>query len=252
MSQDGEGKKQSWLPLESNPDLFNLFLTKLGADLDGAGIQFTDVYGLDESLLEMVPKPVAAVFLVYPCNDAGEEYNAKCNERTLEMIKAAPEGQTAPGQASYFITQKIGNACGTIALCHAALNAGLPLKAGSFLSGLHALGRTATPGERAAYLESGASGDALEKAHEAAAVEGQTDAASAKDTNLHFVCFVRTPDGWLCEFDGRKATAVPHVACPDPSKFLELTAKIIQTNFFEGIGGNFAEFAITALAGKQE
>ncbi|KAG4983165.1 hypothetical protein JHK87_027914 [Glycine soja] len=54
-----------WLPLEANPDIMNQFLWGLGLQEDGA--KCCDVYGLDEKLLEiMVPKPVLAVFFLYP------------------------------------------------------------------------------------------------------------------------------------------------------------------------------------------
>lgn len=40
-----EGKHKKWLPLESNPEVLNNFVEKLG--LQGS-FAFTDIYGLDE------------------------------------------------------------------------------------------------------------------------------------------------------------------------------------------------------------
>lgn len=78
-----------WLPLEANPDVMNqvwsnfpsifLFIYKIINNLRKCHLQFLwglgvppdeaecfDVYGLDEELLEMVPKPVLALLFLYP------------------------------------------------------------------------------------------------------------------------------------------------------------------------------------------
>ena len=47
---------KSWLPLESNPDVMNDYVSKMG--LDVSKIQFHDVMSTEDWALEMIPRPV--------------------------------------------------------------------------------------------------------------------------------------------------------------------------------------------------
>ena len=95
--------KNHWVPLESNPDVINKYLLKLGLL---PTVQFCDVYGTDEGLLSMVPDPCHAFILLFPIS---ENY---LNFTKTEKIGKAPE-------TLFFMKQTIGNACGTIGILHA-------------------------------------------------------------------------------------------------------------------------------------
>ncbi|KAL6985914.1 Ubiquitin carboxyl-terminal hydrolase 3 [Sarracenia purpurea var. burkii] len=107
MDESPSAKK--WLPLEANPDIMNQFLWGLGLPKDEA--ECYDVYGLDEEILEMVPKPVLAVLFLHPITIQSEE------ERILQ-----DSVNKEPNSGVYFMKQTVGNACGTIGLLHAVGN----------------------------------------------------------------------------------------------------------------------------------
>ena len=78
-----EGSKlQRWLPIESNPEVMNKFLHNCGLPADKWAI--TDVYGLDEALLAMLPQPVLSLMLLFPINEKYKEHC--CNQEEALKI----------------------------------------------------------------------------------------------------------------------------------------------------------------------
>lgn len=199
-----------WLPLEANPDVMNQFLWGLGVPPDEA--ECFDVYGLDEELLEMVPKPVLAVLFLYPITSQSEEERRKQDSEIKE-----------PSGGVYFMNQTVGNACGTIGLLHAVGNitSEIKLVEGSFLERFFTSTAKMGPSERAAFVENDRE---MEVAHSVAATAGETEASDNVDT--HFICFTCV-DGQLYELDGRKAGPISHGAS-SPSTLLRDAAKVIQ------------------------
>ncbi len=182
---------QRWLPLESNPDVMNKYVQALGVPPTW---EFTDVYGFDQELLMMVPRPVIAVVLLYPIT---------------EKAKSKEIGTVEENSSLYFIKQTIGNACGTIGLIHAVLNNKdiLGLSGDMVLPKFLEATKDMSPKERAEYLEKDL---AFGAAHKESAQEGQTQAPSLDDeVKNHFVAFVNQA-GTLYEFDGRKDGPVNH------------------------------------------
>lgn len=182
---------QRWLPIESNPEVMNSFLRKLGVSEEWG---ITDVYGLDEELLAFLPQPVLGLLLLFPIN---EKYKEFCEE--MEGTKE----KDVVSENVYYMKQTISNACGTVALMHSVANnldviklADGPLK--KFLE------ETAdkTPDERAVKLEED---DDICQSHDDAAREGDTEAPAREDSvDYHFVAFVQV-DNHLYELDGRKS-----------------------------------------------
>ena len=109
-----------WLPLESNPDVFTSFARKVGLPEPW---QFVDIFGLDPEMLGMIPGPVAAVIVLFPCTE--RIYAARAAEDRALRAQQARDGVSAAAAAAYHLEQvaSFGNACGTIAAVHVLANA---------------------------------------------------------------------------------------------------------------------------------
>ncbi|XP_022328361.1 ubiquitin carboxyl-terminal hydrolase-like [Crassostrea virginica] len=200
--------KISWIPLESNPDVLNKYIHNLGVPKEW---QFVDVYGLDSDLLSMVPRPVAAVVLLYPITEKSE---------------ATPLGEKKSDAGLYFVKQTIRNACGTVAIVHALANNQDKI---AFLDDKHfakflktTLNLSAE--KRAEILQEDQD---MGSAHDDTAQEGQTKAPSSdSDINTHFVSFV-CKDGGLYQLNGRDEAPIYH-GPSTADTLLEDTAKVAK------------------------
>lgn len=199
----------NWLPIESNPEVMNAYAAKLG--LNTSTYAFIDVLSTEDWALAMVPSPVVAVLLLFPIKEASEKHRAE------EDAQIKQAGQAVDPRL-YFTLQTVGNACGTIGLLHAVVNAStltggeLDLPADSWFHRWMtnpASGRDATPEQRAKALESNTE---LEAEHSASVQQGSS--AVVEDTYNHFICFV-AKGGALYELDGRKSFPVNHGPCAD-------------------------------------
>jgi ubiquitin carboxyl-terminal hydrolase L3 len=216
----------------------NTYIQKMGVNT--SKLQFCEVLSLEDWALEMVPRPCAAVLMVFPIKDASEAYKAE------QAAKIATEGQIVSPNLRY-IKQTIGNACGTIGILHALSNVSgsseslLDIKSGSYLSKYLSQTASMTGEQIAEYLDAD---DELESTHEAAAAGGSTAVPEDNTSiNTHFVCFVHR-DGHIYEMDGRKAGPINHGECEE-GKLLEESCKIIQ-GFMDRDPGELS-FSITAL-----
>ncbi|TEB22877.1 cysteine proteinase [Coprinellus micaceus] len=173
-----------WIPLESNPEVFNKWAQRAG--LVTKQDAFGDVYGLDDDILAIVPQPTQAVILLFP--DVPE---AKAHQ-TSEDERIAKDGQPHLDPTIFYVKQTIGNACGTIALIHALANSKVTWAPNSPLHDFIAETQGKNPEERAQLLETR---PLFANIHAETAQEGQS--APNIDTDLHFVCFVAAPDADL-------------------------------------------------------
>jgi ubiquitin carboxyl-terminal hydrolase L3 len=209
-----------WIPLESNPEVMNEFLTKIGVP---DNLQICDIYGFEPELLDMVPKPVKAVLLLFPVSPQSEDF------RVAQVTKIEESGQELP-PGVWFTTQTIGNACGTIGLLHAVgnnLDTLGPLPEGSWSHKFFTNSLDADADARAAMLQSD---DSIAEVHADAAQAGQSAAPDRpEDCMLHFVCFVER-GGFLLELDGRKPFPINHGPCAADA-LLASAIQVIKTDF---------------------
>jgi len=218
-----------WIPLESNPEVLNLWSTNAGLV---PLVEFGDVFGLDESLLAMVPQPVKAVVLLFPISPESE---ARRKQEDEEILK---NEQPTLDPTIFWIKQTIPNACGTMGLIHAIANSDVTLEPGSPLAKFIEQCTDKTPEERAKLLETT---PLFADIHAAAASSGQSAVPANLDTDLHFSCFVAAPssrgptsDGAsmrIVELDGRRNGPIDRGECTD---LLADAAKIIRELYIGG------------------
>ncbi|KAI8893915.1 hypothetical protein BC833DRAFT_606828 [Globomyces pollinis-pini] len=193
----------NWIPLESNPEVLNKYMSLLGVTSE---LGFVDVWSLDPELLGMIEQPVGAVILLFPIT---ENYEINRQAQNNAIIT---NGQVV-SKDLYFIRQTIGNACGTIGLFHSLANnvEHLNIGNGSFYEMMEST-KGKTPDERAEILGQSKN---MEEIHHETSLEGQTNAPAAEEeVNLHFVCFVQK-EGMLYEMDGRNPFPINHGTSTD-------------------------------------
>mmetsp|Transcript_22237 Transcript_22237/g.33913 ORF Transcript_22237/g.33913 Transcript_22237/m.33913 type:complete len:271 (+) Transcript_22237:96-908(+) len=232
------GKKQKWFPLESNPQLINDYIDKLG--FDTSMYEFCDVFSTEDWALDMIPQPVAAVLLLYPLTETIKKFEVDDTVAVEDMQDKV-----------WFIKQRIGNACGTIGLLHALLNAPEPIRISKPDSWLSSFSDDCpiplSPLAKADRLE----GDSkIAKLHDAAtsSESNATGRGNIDDKVItHFIALVCVGDK-LYELDGRKEGPILHGPTTQES-LLKDSCKVIQK--FMARDPEEARFAITALAPKQ-
>ncbi|KAH8901367.1 cysteine proteinase, partial [Thozetella sp. PMI_491] len=189
-------KRKSFKPLENNPVAMTSLANRLGLS---ESLMFEDVYSIDDpDLLGAVPRPCYGLILVFPINEAYEQFRVE-EDNLFEDYHDFGENEEV-----IWFKQTIGTACGMIALLHCLANGDSPsfIRSGSDLEHLLNQIKSLEPIARANAL---CDCDALEEANELAAVEGESSVVPANTPmDLHFVCFVKSRTNRLWELDGRR------------------------------------------------
>ncbi|KAJ1621143.1 peptidase C12, ubiquitin carboxyl-terminal hydrolase [Pavlovales sp. CCMP2436] len=238
------GSSSAWLPLESNPKIFDAFGQKIGLPEDWG---FFDVLGLDEELLgeELLPKPCSALILLFPCID---EVMAR---------RRVPPPQPNPPLTDdiTFVSQhaEAGNACGTIATIHAIINSRHAFELGRGPLNQLLDGAAMSADERGRLLLGMA--DIRERSDAAAEDQAAQTACPSREADAldhHFVAIVCSSQGRLVELDGTKPSPIDHGEATVET-FVSRAATMVKERFLPrdtSKAGSSIEFALVALCRK--
>ncbi|OLN87439.1 Ubiquitin carboxyl-terminal hydrolase isozyme L3-like protein 3 [Colletotrichum chlorophyti] len=231
---------KAFIPLESNPEVFNELIALLGAS---PALQFEDIFTLDDP--SALPQNILALVLIFPTTPTFEA-RLTAEEAGAQdwMIEHNEEDEDA-----VWFKQTINNACGLYAILHALANGRAKdfLKPGSLLDTLLSITAPMDPAQAAMVLEGS---HELEEAYASIATKGDTAApASAEDeVDFHYICFVKSPDtGHLYELDGDRKGPVDR-GVPHEEQRVDLgnASLDIVRNFIAQGGGNIG-FSLMAL-----
>ncbi|KAG7093862.1 hypothetical protein E1B28_007500 [Marasmius oreades] len=194
-----------WIPLECNPEVLNSWANNAG--LEPKAFQFNDVYGFDEELLAMVPKPVKAVLLLFPISEPLEMKRKEEDEKIHES--------TVGGHRKDIVWIK--------------QTSKVSLKPGSPLDQFVQVCRDKSPADRAQLLETT---PLFANIHAVAAGTGQSAVPTNLDTDLHFTCFVASSGEAgtrIWELDGRRKGPVDRGLVN--AEFLKDVANMIKETY---------------------
>mmetsp|Transcript_12210 Transcript_12210/g.13932 ORF Transcript_12210/g.13932 Transcript_12210/m.13932 type:complete len:198 (+) Transcript_12210:67-660(+) len=192
---DSEQPEKVWLPIECNPEVFNLLALRLGFPLEK--FSFTDVFALDDEVwTSMMPQPVVAVILAFPIKEMHKGLRETIRSGLTEEIESKV----------CFIKQQITNACGTVATLHALLNLADHIDSSEFVEDSFLAkftkwendGDKKTSEARSKYL---IASEELELIHLELSQEGSSEVVEC--TSCHFMTFVAVGDT-VYELDGRE------------------------------------------------
>lgn len=212
-----------------------------------SALSFHDVYSItDPEMLAFIPRPAAALLLVFPTSPSYESSRMAEDKDTEEYTGKGK------GEPVIWYKQTIRNACGLMGILHALSN-GLATNFIEPESDLHKLINDATPLgpiERADLLYNS---QALESAHQSAATQGDSVAPDADDkVDLHYVCFVKDEKSNLWELDGRRKGPLNRGQLDQDEDVLSEEALELGVKKFlareEAAGGGELRFSVIALA----
>ena len=177
---------KAWHALESDPDLWRVYVDKLG--VDGSSLDLIEVYSLDE---EFPPgEGIHSFIFLYPDNGSTPSNHSNgiqpAIEEKLWTIKQIEE---------------LDSCCCLIALLHAIGNNldQVTLKPDSPLAEFFEKTKTMTADERALVL---LNDDKIHQAHEETAQQGQTEMIDSGRVGHHYIAYVLSKNNQLYELNG--------------------------------------------------
>lgn len=268
---------KTFLPLESNPEIFTSLAHNLGLS---STLRFTEVYDLDETPKE----EVLAYVLAFPTSEIyhevvearDQEHFSKENEvKRVEGLETnAIGGFQEPGDGTVlWLRQNIHNACGLYALLHATCNGparnhiGMSFAIFSVVSPflsipptwlftntgdlteqnsiLHTL-LTTPPSQHSSFLFSSTN---LESFYNIAAKSGDTPTPEhGEEVNWHYTAFVPDLEGTgVLELDGDRWGPLVHGGLDGGNEgFGDKARRVIREEYFEseGMEGMFSVLAL--------
>ncbi|KAK4463084.1 ubiquitin carboxyl-terminal hydrolase isozyme L3 [Cladorrhinum samala] len=248
--------KKHFTILENNPEVMNALAKKLGLSDD---LTFYDVYSLDQEDLAYIPRPVYGLVVIIPLTPAWRKDRTAEDEALGDPVNyyhGGPAGK-GPDEPIIWFEQTIGDACGSYALLHCAINGPAKqfIQPGSTLEQIRNAAIPLAKDERAQMLYDN---EAFEEAHQSVANMGDTEAPTIKDhihLGQHFVGYVKA-NGHLWELEGSREGPLDRGELSEDEdvlspKALELGLKrIIKLDLASG--GQDLRFSCVALARKQE
>ncbi|KXH28335.1 ubiquitin carboxyl-terminal hydrolase, family 1 [Colletotrichum salicis] len=231
---------KAFIPLESNPQVFNELITALGAS---PNLHFQDIFTLDDPAF--LPSKILALVLVFPTTPA---YEARLTAEDAGA-KDWMVGHDEEDEDAVWFKQTINNACGLYAVLHALANGRAKdfLTPGSLLDNLLSITAPMDPAQAAMVLEGS---QELEDAYAAIATKGDTAAPQSAEDEVyfHYICFVKSPDtGHLYELDGDRKGPVDR-GVPDEEEKVDLGPKSVDiVRKFIQQGGENTGFSLLAL-----
>lgn len=227
-----------WLPLEANPEILTEYSYKLGMPTE---LAFHDILGTEDWALDMLPKPIYGIVLLFPISEASEVERKRTPCATGSDV-------------SYFMHQTVGNACGTIAVLHALANLDktgtVKCSRESYVARMIQLTNSMTPEERGKWLERDPD---IELKHLETESMGQSAAPTDMNVEIdtHFIAFVMGLDGQtVYELDGRRTGPVARATCDSQQDFGSRVLHVIKTEYMDRNPSDI-RFSLLALSSKE-
>ena len=189
--------KKSFIPLESDPEIFTELMHDLGAS---SNLQFIDVWSLEDDDIGFTPRPVLALILILPPCPIYEKQRDTRNLTTHDE-----SGEVV------WMKQKVNNACGLYSIIHSVCN--IPGIIGkrihilllcytdrhTYIEPSSVLDRFAKSHNRTKFLEDD---EELERCYMKSALKGHSEAPSAEtEVDHHYISLIKH-SGRLYILDG--------------------------------------------------